>query len=66
MADGFVAGEAKASVDVAGGADEAFFSGSVQGGSRVVWPSPSVYRMEVSAARGRGTEIRDQNHCWPQ
>jgi hypothetical protein len=31
MADGFVAGQAQASVDIAGGADEAFFCGGVQG-----------------------------------
>jgi hypothetical protein len=66
MADGFVAGKAKASIDVAGWADEAFFSGSVQGASGVVWPSASVYRMEGSGYREHGQEGRDQNHSWPQ
>jgi len=39
MADGLVAGEAQAPVDVAGGSDESFFGGGMQEELRGVWVS---------------------------
>jgi hypothetical protein len=64
MADGFVAGKAKAAVDVAGGTDEAFLGAGGHGGSGVIC-GPLEFigtenRDQRSENRDQGTENRDQ------
>ena len=63
MADGLVAGQAEASVDVAGGADEAFFRDGVQWGTPGIRVCNSV-RDQGSGVRGQG--VRDQGLVTPR
>ena len=57
VADGLVAGQAQASVDIAGGADKAFFGGGVQEGLRVL-DRPFKSTETTWARNSRGVEPR--------
>jgi hypothetical protein len=60
MADGLVAGEAEASIDVTGWSDETFFGHGVQAGLR----AGLAVCFSLSNGGSRGQEIgkREQNH----